>query len=1516
MKKKILALLGFVSIFGLAACKDNKTKQFSEVETKGDWGAAEVKENIEKDEEEAVVNKVNYKVSSDISFSAKDIYDASYANKGLLVIKNSSNHIGFYSLLHDKYLIERQFIEEVVTYSVEANAQLGFVLRIVYDDYAYYYDSLGNLLFVDELNSGNVNIQTTLVNKKVYASVSGYVDEYYKTTIYEYQTDGSLKEVSLVPEEIDVVDNTKKTPFSKNSQYVDLNKTDLEEFGLKGYYLSVKNELVTVFETSSNEPKSTFTVPQGSTMMLVKNKLFYQNTYQTSDDATQYSYYLDGEKYIVESYAVDLLNGEKKSVDLQYQINNVVGPYMDKEGIYNNTLISKRTFTSDHILKNPELALVDVDGKIVSNLNGYQPEFFTNVGSGYYNTATHVLYDYNLKEIAYLGAIEPVLYEKYSCFVGRAKGLYGVVDSTGKVTIPFEYQEFYRAYEQDGYLFGVKNNHLYRVNMSTGLETDLGSSYTKINNYLYVLDNNKSYKLEFVKDSLGNTITADSFYVVGTTSSALYNSTIVRFKDDPVSANAYANYEYVNVSSKEVSNYSTYETKGEEKTTNENLGIDYETASTIEVGKNKLYLTRGAGNYFKFTPTKTAYYTLDKLYKNNNVLLAIQKLVKPENVNDLPTYENVTKATEDYGYVAKLEKGETYYFSISSNYTYHGTVYLNLVEEAGEHEKYPAIMELNEDNTFKYYEDGTYISINSKGTGWFEISNPSEFNISFVTGTTTSQKLDTYYSFAQGIPTFDTVDGKRYVELKEFTTYIVKLTKYNYDSDTFEYSLKYSLDELTNEKGKSLYNPYVLKLGDNETAIDGVTYFVYHNDTNSKVRLSAQSDSFFNGNSSLAYIYKEEYKPSLYTYERINNGTVVELAEDEEIYIRTNNSNTNVSSLIINVERISSDIHEYAFTTSTVNNKTYYFCPQTNGMYKISLYNAKANDTLKGYDIYNRLIADLKADAEEDLTFNEYLLANVVYKFTVNGTGTNSVFAIETTTSYNNQYVVESNFNRVYLSGSSSVKFTPKAAGIYSFNVRNTSGNNYTPSTFNIYDGETQITSKTATVDGYYYLYAELEKGVEYTINAYTSTYNNNNYNMSVEKEIGQKYYAPIKLMIGEEFDATEYLKALNSESADIYMKVYFQEPDVEFMVKGFNKYSTSLTTSPSFNIPSSGKLTISGNNYLFHATVSDENLKLGVKLNEDKYEVGKTSYNPIVVTSLDEPIAGTLAQDEYRYYSYKNNTSEVQFVSAKTRTPSTLHYGITYNEFASITEDIYGIAVGETVIIIVGSTTATNYSVEFNVEKASDYAIVDKTYTLVDGEDAQTFNVLFDEVKLVEFKLESEVATATATLTIKEDNVVVGTFNSTEGKIKDSYEFKKNTKYVVEIEGEGEFALTHSFKEYNIKLTNFQLSTDTYKSTNTSTNSTGYLEIKAYEDVTVDFDYEVYCRTTDYMKVYRIDENSSSTLLKTLAGNGSSEINGSYTVKIQKGETLRISYERNYYTASSTNGVKITNLTVDNGKQ
>ncbi|MBP5407640.1 MAG: hypothetical protein J6Y42_00690, partial [Bacilli bacterium] len=587
MKKKILALLGLVSVFGLAACTDNKPKQTtSEVENKGDWGADEVKENIEKDEEEVIVdNKVAYKVSSDVSFSADDIYDYSFANKGLLVIKNSSNHIGFYSLLHNKYLIERQFIEEVVSYSLIENTQLGFILRIVYDEYAYYYDSLGNELFVDVLNnSNNVSIQIRTINKKVYAIVSGFVDEEYKTTIYEYQTDGSLKEISVLPEQEVVQENVKKSPFSKNSKYVDLNKIDLKEFGLEGYYLSVKNELITVFDSSTNEPKSTFTVPTGSKMMFVKNKLFYQNTYQTSDDATNYSYYKDGEKYIVSTYAVDVLTGEKKSVDLSYEISEVVGPYMDKDGIYNNTLVSKKSFTADHILKNPEIALVDVEGKVISNLNGYQPEFFVNIGNGYYNTVTKVLYDYNLKEVAYLGAINPTLYEKHSCFVGRAEGLYGVVDSTGKVTIPFEYQNLYTDYEQDGYVFGLKNNHLYRVNLKNGSETDLGSSYNKINNYLYLIDNNGSYKFEYVKESIGNTIYADSYYLTGVTASSLYNSTVIRFKDDPASINDSAGYEFVNASAKDVANYSTFETMGTNKLQEENLGVDYETAPTIEVG--------------------------------------------------------------------------------------------------------------------------------------------------------------------------------------------------------------------------------------------------------------------------------------------------------------------------------------------------------------------------------------------------------------------------------------------------------------------------------------------------------------------------------------------------------------------------------------------------------------------------------------------------------------------------------------------------------------------------------------------------------------------------------------------------------------------------------------------------------------------------------------------------------------------------------------------------------------------
>ena len=680
MKKSIRFMLLSLPLFVLASCGGSSNSK--DVYDKGDWGVEDIKQNIVIDDKTAE-KSIDYSVCSNIEFESQNIVNSDYAGNGLLVVKNTSNHIGFYSLLHNKYLIKCQYIEELLTYEVITNSNIGYFLRIVYDNKTFYYDSLGNLIYE---NAGNHTVQltTTILDKKVYLNVN---NANYLNANYLYKNDGSLSVVSEIPSNSQSNTNS-NSKITYGDKYVDLNKLDLEEYGLYGYYLSKKNELITVFDDEKNSPVSTFTIPNDSEIMIVGKKLYYQLSYEVSEDSLDYSYFLNGTKYLVDSYCINIMDGEKEKVELNYLINKVIGPYKDSKGIYNRCLIKKQSF-SNKVLKTSETVLVNSNGEIISNLNGYEPDSFIQLDTNFYNTSTKVLYNSKLEEIAYLGAINPSVIKNTNYIVGSNDGKYGLINSTGRVALTFDYDQILYQYATNNCVFATKDNVLYRLKLNDGYVHPelIGSNFKKINNYVYYVNGNMestSKQLGYVYGSKNETC--------GNINSVLFDSTIM------CSYNTSGTYKtYVTISNNKVPNYSTFSSIGTEIVEEEKLGLTYEDAMDLSIGDNKIYITSNSGNYCKFTPSVNGYYTIDNI---ESLTLEAYEY----NSTGYQKYKSISYNTETYGIVLKLEEGKTYYFKFL-NYN-KGSKNITLKIEQGEHKDYPLALKFYVDNNVKSIKDG------------------------------------------------------------------------------------------------------------------------------------------------------------------------------------------------------------------------------------------------------------------------------------------------------------------------------------------------------------------------------------------------------------------------------------------------------------------------------------------------------------------------------------------------------------------------------------------------------------------------------------------------------------------------------------------------------------------------------------------------------------------------------------------------------------------------------------------
>ncbi len=117
MKKKYFWLLSMLSV-GTTVLTSCTVKTNIDNSNYGDY----IDKNIE---EETVTNVdpdfVRTNEINSVKFDKDLIVNDSYFSSGLLVIKNKSGNIGFYSLAHKKYIVQPMFSEYYLDYNVQVD---------------------------------------------------------------------------------------------------------------------------------------------------------------------------------------------------------------------------------------------------------------------------------------------------------------------------------------------------------------------------------------------------------------------------------------------------------------------------------------------------------------------------------------------------------------------------------------------------------------------------------------------------------------------------------------------------------------------------------------------------------------------------------------------------------------------------------------------------------------------------------------------------------------------------------------------------------------------------------------------------------------------------------------------------------------------------------------------------------------------------------------------------------------------------------------------------------------------------------------------------------------------------------------------------------------------------------------------------------------------------------------------------------------------------------------------------
>lgn len=949
LKNSLAMTLVFGTALGVAGCgKDKDKKTENKLPSIIDKNLEEEKEVVE------IVNDGVGDYVDKIGFSTEEgtqIVDRSNARYGILVVKNETNHIGFYSLFHQKYLIAPQYTDEWLDYEVITDYNLGHFVKLKYKNIWYIYDSLGNVVY-DSENDIRLASATVEVNDEIYVVVEEYSEDmgnYGEVAIKKYKENGKLETVDFIPDPIyeDDEDDEDDGNLAFGDLFVSEEKMDLEEYGVEGKYSLKSGNMYTVFNTADNKKVSTFVVPTSNHAM-IGDKILYQTQQEVGVDAKKYTFAMGESKMLVKTYVVDILTGKTEEIETVNLFGNVQ-KYKDEEGKYTYALATMYEVEDKSLVAVPKSVLIDEKGNVVREVTGYELEDFIKIGNNYYNETTKIIYDAELNEIAYLGYINPVHYEEDKIFVGQEDGKYGAVGYDGKVVIPFVYDSLDPLENgkgidfKDDCLIARKGSEYFRVNKATGAESNLGPYVSQLYEDLYLMKNEQNdvytfmsqseeYAIHNVLDDVTNQTRADKMYLSELLGEYVI-STIETSRYDTTDEKYYYTTTYFTHAVKEVPNASSFVTIGSEVTAEEEIGDSFENAINLTLGENKvhlygLYNNGGNLSYLEFTPAKGGKYIFE--FEDTPVIYSGYFHLFDENENQIYALDATDEERKAFAY--ELEAGKKYYVRGIFDVAEYRYSTVTVKENTGEFFDHPLILaapygEMNIDFEAAG-QDYVYVEFTPVESTGYEISGQ---NIRFLTGVTNENSYG-------GVDVEST-------SLTEDTPVKFRVEKIQDTDGTATFKI-----ELTNKTkdGSTLLNGRELT-GESGTMTNGyaTTFYEY---TSPEDALKNITFTKTTGTPTIK-IYNHDFemlRNFTFNVEKIDMDYV--FSAGEKVYIEINDTTEiNVTLKTINAKTVNSETGEYEASELTITNteEYYKFVPDSTKIYAFNV----GNDDLSDPDV-------------------------------------------------------------------------------------------------------------------------------------------------------------------------------------------------------------------------------------------------------------------------------------------------------------------------------------------------------------------------------------------------------------------------------------------------------------------------------------------------------------------------------------------------------------------------------------
>lgn len=849
----------------------------------------------------------------DLLSSGYQIINSNYASYGLLVVRNSAERVGFYSLLHQDFIVAPQYVNEWLDYFVNGVDRIGFLLKTRYDNVYKVYDGFGNILWNRNYDPDLINpysVYTTVVNEKTYLNIG---DTYY----FEYAEDGTAEEVSYIPEPVPVEPEVYIGP-SLNDLYT-VGWLDLTPYGYPNVSIAEENSLFTVFNGTT--PISSFYVdisqyrPLG---LFSEGRLLFQGSTILPEHAENYSYSIGNVKYSLNTFVVDIMSGLKTSLDYRVVFSGLFTPIALTETTLGYVARYKE-ITAEKVLEN-EIEVI-VDGGLVfhDDVSGIKLGDFTilknsNNQTRYYNESTKILYDQNFRVITYLSEMNPTYSQRMNAFVGYFGGLKGVVNVDGRVVVEFKYNQILEDSFYDGAVLATQGTELYRCYFGSH-DSLLGKNYQYIGKNYVKFDDNDGYKNYYSVDGnvllkILNDYSQSTYYFEYLNGQRVYFTRKSSFSSDSVS---FYTVRYTNFIPHAING----ETKGSEDLTSVNNGTS-DQPYTLSKVINTVHYTKNSDGRFYVRLANNVYTTLS--IDSDSVNLWDNSYVDSYFTSNGRTYYRFYKPSGEDEYIVSFYRAQGNN-QTTDIYCYQGDGYLS-----------PSILGSATSVTMGGIDYSLLGMSTYEMTFSLEITATANYNFK---PTLNFGEAETYTESTYRVGNKDYYfDDETGVDVLEGTTITMRFTIYDYDGSSFTVDI--AKNEIQAPVGRAYDNPLMMTYGDANYNFESSIIFkniyakfeckyggTYSFGFNFGYNFNSINIYYFNGYN----VSKDTYSYSTYYYNTSKTMDINSYVIFEFVYSSAYNITFNY---VINASKGSAIENPAYITTTSDFSYDYKFCAKSN----------------------------------------------------------------------------------------------------------------------------------------------------------------------------------------------------------------------------------------------------------------------------------------------------------------------------------------------------------------------------------------------------------------------------------------------------------------------------------------------------------------------------------------------------------------------------------------------------------